>query len=82
MLTRVRQVSSRMPRVEQCETLIILMARMHSDLEVYCDAVARLGQRDGTPFETIYERSEQARKALENARVRLNEHIAEHGCMA
>jgi hypothetical protein len=55
---------------------------MHSNLEVYCDAVAQLEQRDGTPFEAVYERSERARKALEDARARLNEHIAEHGCMA
>lgn len=70
-----------MPRVEHCETLTILMARMHSDLEVYCEAVAQLSKRDGTPFDAVYERSERARIGFENARARLKEHIAEHGCV-
>ena len=71
-----------MPRVDHCETLTILMSRMHSDLQVYCEAVARLSHRDGTPFDIVYERSERARLALEEARARLNAHVAEHKCVA
>jgi hypothetical protein len=71
-----------MSRVEQCETLTLLIARMHADLEVYCEAVAQLSHRDGTPFDAVYERSERARMALEAARAQLKEHIAQHDCLA
>jgi hypothetical protein len=70
------------PQPEPCDTLTILMARAHSNLEVYCESVSKLSHRDGTPFDTLYERSERARIALASARALLNEHITEHGCMA
>ena len=52
-----------MARDQSCETLTILMARSHADLEVYCEAVARLSHRDGTPFDELYALSERARRA-------------------
>jgi hypothetical protein len=55
---------------------------MHTDLEVYCEAVALLSHRDGTTtLDAAYERSERARMAFEGARQRLKKHIADHGCV-
>jgi hypothetical protein len=56
------------------------MSRMHSDLEVYCEAVAELSRRDGTPLEVAYQRTEQARLAFEGAWKLLKEHTATHKC--
>jgi len=68
------------PLTEPCGTLTILMSRMHSDLEVYCEAVAELSRRDGTPLEVAYQRTEQARLAFEGAWKLLKEHTATHKC--
>jgi hypothetical protein len=69
-----------MPPIETCEALTILLSRMHSDLQVYCEAVARLSWRDGTPLESAYERTEHARLAFENAWKLVREHTANHRC--
>ena len=70
-----------MARIEECTELVILIGRMHSDLQVYCEAVALLSHRDGvTTLDAAYERSERARIAFAAARERLKTHIAEHGC--
>lgn len=70
-----------MARTEECQELIILIGRLHSDLQVYCEAVALLGHRDGvTTLDAAYERSERARMAFAAARERLKMHIVEHGC--
>jgi hypothetical protein len=69
-----------MPPIEECEVLTILLSRMHSDLEVYCEAVAQLSRRDGTPLEAAYQRTEHARLAFENAWSLLKEHSAAHRC--
>jgi hypothetical protein len=54
---------------------------MHTDLQVYCEAVELLSHRDGAlTLDALYERSERARVAFEHARNRLKAHIAEHGC--
>jgi len=70
-----------MSRIEQCADLTILMGRMHSDLQVYCEAVEQLSHRDGTTLDVAYERSERARIAFELARDRLKAYLAEHGCV-
>ena len=69
-----------MPPIEPCGTLTILMSRMHSDLEVYCETVAQLSRRDGTPLDVAYQRAESARLAFEGAWKLLKEHTAEHKC--
>jgi hypothetical protein len=69
-----------MRATEACGTLTILMSRMHSDLEVYCEAVAELSRRDGTPLEVAYQRTEHARLAFEGAWKLLKEHTATHQC--
>ena len=56
------------------------MSRMHSDLEVYCETVAQLSQRDGTPLDVAYQRTEHARLAFEEAWKLLKEHTSAHGC--
>ena len=72
-----------MPKLENCNDLTVLLNRMHSDLQVYCEAVAELGHIGGTrSLSVTYERSERARIAFEAARDRLNTHIAQHGCVA
>jgi hypothetical protein len=69
-----------MSRIEQCSDLTILMGRMHSDLQVYCEAVEQLSHRDSsTTLDVAYERSERARIAFELARDRLKAYLAEHG---
>jgi transcriptional regulator len=69
-----------MSRIEQSIDLTVLIGRMHSDLQVYCEAVERLSHRDVTStLDAIYERSEHARIAFEFARDRLRAYIAEHG---
>lgn len=71
-----------MPLIEHCPDLTVLMGRMHSDLQVYCEAVEQLSHRDGVmTLDVVYERSERARLAFELARDRLKTHLAEHGCM-
>jgi hypothetical protein len=65
---------------ERCGTLTILMSRMHTNLEVYCESVAQLSQRDGTPLEAAYQRTEHARLAFEDAWKLLKEHLAAHLC--
>ena len=69
-----------MPATESCATLTILMSRMHSDLEVYCESVDALSRRDGTPLEIAYQRTENARLAFEGAWKLLKEHTATHKC--
>ena len=70
-----------MSTLETCTELTILMNRMHTDLEVYCEAVAALSHRDGTQtLNAAYERSEGARMAFEGAREKLRSHMAQHGC--
>jgi hypothetical protein len=54
---------------------------MHSNLQVYCEAVAELSRRDGTPLEVVYGRTEHARLAFESAWKHLKEHTAAHGCL-
>jgi len=69
-----------MSRIEQGADLTVLMSRMHSDLQVYCESVERLSHRDGTmTLDVAYERSERARIAFELARDRLKAYLAEHG---
>ena len=71
-----------MARVAECASLVILLSRMHTDLQVYCEAVGDLSHRDGvTTLDAAYERSERARITFEGARERLKAHIAEHGCV-
>jgi hypothetical protein len=53
---------------------------MHTNLEVYCESVAQLSQRDGTPLEAAYQRTEHARLAFEDAWKLLKEHVAAHLC--
>jgi hypothetical protein len=71
-----------MSRLENCTDLDILLFRMHTDLQVYCEAVAQLAHRDkAMTLDAAYERSERARIAFEGGRQRLKAHIAEHGCV-
>jgi hypothetical protein len=67
--------------LEKCEAVTILLSRMHSDLQVYCETVAELSRRDGTPLEVVYGRTEHARLAFERAWKQLKEHTSAHGCL-
>jgi hypothetical protein len=72
-----------MAQFANCSDLTVLLNRMHTDLEVYCEAVAELSHIGGArTLNVAYERSERARIAFEAARDRLNAHIAQHGCVA
>ena len=45
-----------MVHTEECQELVILIGRLHSDLQVYCEAVALLSHRDGvTTLDAAYE---------------------------
>ncbi len=68
--------------VEKCTDLTVLLHRMHSDLQVYCESVDQLSRRNGSlTLDALYERSERARLAFEAARQRLKSHVAEHRCV-
>jgi hypothetical protein len=68
------------PAAAPCREREILEARFHADVRVYCDAVNRLDRCSPKDFSQVYEDAERAREAFENARIRLNRHIAEHEC--
>ena len=71
-----------MAQLANCSDLTVLLNRMHTDLQIYCEAVAELSHIGTRTLSVAYERSERARIAFEAARDRLNAHIAQHGCMA
>jgi hypothetical protein len=72
-----------MSRIERCTDLTVLIGRMHSDLQVYCEAVEHLSHRDGvTTLDEAYARSEHARLSFEAARERLKAHIVQHNCVS
>jgi len=62
-----------MPKLESCNDLTVLLNRMHSDLQVYCEAVAELGHMGGTGVSmSPTNGASRARIAFEAARDRLN----------
>lgn len=63
-----------------CKDSEILKARLHADVKVYGDSVARLILANGDVLHEAYERAELARRALKSAKKRLNQHLAEHHC--
>jgi hypothetical protein len=68
------------PAPARCPEREILEARYHADVRVYLGAAYRLDSCPRGDFDVVYEDAERARLAFENARARLNQHIAEHGC--
>jgi hypothetical protein len=63
-----------------CMERDILRGRYRADLRVYIDAASRLEKASQEDFDIIYDEAERARTAWEQARERLNTHLAEHGC--
>jgi hypothetical protein len=63
-----------------CKERAILISRYHADLMVYIQATHLISNSDGANFQKRYEHAEHARIAFEEARSRLDEHIAAHGC--
>lgn len=71
--------SMTMLQLDNSSELTILISRMHTDLQVYCEAVDQLSHRDGhTTLDDLYERSERSRIAFEAARERLKMYTAKH----
>jgi hypothetical protein len=68
------------PAPARCREREILEARYHADVRVYLNAAYRLDSCSREDFDVVYEDAERAKLAFENARARLNQHIAEHGC--
>jgi hypothetical protein len=69
------------PAESLCTELDLLRSRYHADLRVYIDAAICLEDLESADFEKAFEHAERARRSFEDARSRVNEHIASHGCV-
>ena len=63
-----------------CKDREILKDRLLSDLAVYVQALTQLELSVGAGFDEAYNRAKIAETAFEQARQRLNAHLATHGC--
>jgi hypothetical protein len=68
------------PAESACKELDLLKSRYHADLRVYIDAAICLENLESADFEKAFEHAERARRAFEDARSRLNEHVSIHRC--
>jgi hypothetical protein len=68
------------PTAAPCREREILESRYRADFKVYREAFHKLDSCPPGDFNVVYEGGERARVAFENARARLNSHIAAHGC--
>ena len=70
------------PVTAKCKDLEILQSRLRADLKIYKESMVRLEfDTAAKDFQDSYARAEHARLAFRMARKRLNDHIAEHGCL-
>ena len=63
-----------------CKDSEILQSRLHADLMVYADSVARLILATEDAFKKDYERAKRAKRAFKLAKKQLDQHITKHHC--
>lgn len=66
--------------IESCPVRDALNAQVRSELRVYLDRITDLQQSIGKTFKAAHLEVEDARKAYQSAREKLNEHTVTHGC--